>query len=209
MIPPTRFLVIPPVISGLVVGSASWIFFYSICIPGRPALSAFAVGLLIGFAMGMSYWTNRVVGYSREQPKRQYNLDYDNPDFIETHYTGGGMEGHYVPLPITKNQLRQVANLIIQGASFSHATLAGPGKPLTRSEYEALRTRLEQRGWIAPRNHNSPNQGAGISINPQPRRKHTHTHTRGGGRVDILIAFVGALVIGFVLARVYVVLMQR
>jgi len=27
--------------------------------------------------------------------------------------------------------------------------------------------------------------------------------------VDILIAFVGALVIGFVLARVYVVLMQR
>ena len=159
MIPPTRFLVIPPVISGLVVGSASWIFFYSIGVPGRPALSAFAVGLLIGFTLGMSYWTNRVVGYSREQPQRQYNLDYDNPDFIETHYTGGGMEGHYVPLPITKNQLRLVANLIVQGASFSHATLAGPGKPLTRSEYEALRTRLEQRGWIAPRNRSSPNQG--------------------------------------------------
>lgn len=63
----------------------------------------------------------------------------------------------YISLPISQAKAERVFYLLSVGRDFSLASLAGPGKPLSRSEFEILRDVLIERGlaeWINPNAHN-------------------------------------------------------
>ena len=69
---------------------------------------------------------------------------------------GQFMVGKFADLGLSPAGLNQVAKRLQAGASFSHAGLAGPGRPLSRSEWECLRTEFISRGlayWINPGSH--------------------------------------------------------
>lgn len=66
------------------------------------------------------------------------------------------LQGDYLDLPITQEQLLEIVDRLTSGGSFSHASLAGPGKPLSRADYERLRDLWISRGlvrWTSPRTH--------------------------------------------------------
>lgn len=66
-------------------------------------------------------------------------------------------EGVYLDIPVDRERLFEVAAKLAAGCEFSHASLAGRYRPLSRSEYEALRDALLARGlvrWKDARSHN-------------------------------------------------------
>lgn len=69
-----------------------------------------------------------------------------------------GRRGDFIDLPVDNFQAHEVAHILSRpGASFSYATLAGPGKPLSRTEFEVLSRIFLTRGlavWNNPRAHN-------------------------------------------------------
>jgi hypothetical protein len=69
---------------------------------------------------------------------------------------GAFMAGVWCDIDLPPEQVSQAARRVRDTGSFSHATLAGPGRPLTRSEYETLRDAFISRGlvtWINPGAH--------------------------------------------------------
>jgi hypothetical protein len=115
--------------------------------------------------------------------------------------SGAYRAGVWADLPVDPAAMAEVARRINAGVSFSHAGLAGPYKPLSRSQYEALRDAMIARGlayWINPASHS---QGVCLSragdavmrhfatphpkILPRamdpPRRLQAHTRTHKGG----------------------------
>jgi len=69
----------------------------------------------------------------------------------------------FINLPIGQKQAGRVFYLLTVGRDLSLASLAGPGKPLSRSEFEALRDELISRGLAAWKNPNYHNQGATLT----------------------------------------------
>jgi len=69
---------------------------------------------------------------------------------------------------------------------FSHASMAGPGKPLSRSEFESLRDAMIARGLAYWVNEHSTNQGCRLTHAGQAvmrglasyEPKHAHTGTQ-------------------------------
>ena len=103
------------------------------------------------------------------------------------------LDGTYLDLPFTEQQLIDLGEALVSGASFSHA-LAGPGRQLSRAEYEQLRDLFLARGlvrWVNPRSHNrgliltakgsAVARGfASLAAGETPRlHRHTQTHTEG------------------------------
>lgn len=121
-----------------------------------------------------------------------------------------GHQGAYLDLPVDLARLHKAARRILDGASFSHAGLAGPHRPLSRAEFEALRDEFIARGlafWVNPEAHNQGVVlgGAGRALirrlagAPDPtsptlsgtprlppaveKTAYTHMHTRDGKEV--------------------------
>jgi len=70
------------------------------------------------------------------------------------HQDGRGAD--WLDLPIDTNRMIAISERVLDGGSFSHASLAGQGKPLSRNEYEVLRDVFLSRGlvrWINPGAH--------------------------------------------------------
>ena len=64
--------------------------------------------------------------------------------------------GRWLDLPMSQNTIRQVAKRLAAGGTFGYASLAGPGKPLTRGEFENLRDKFINRNlayWRDPKHH--------------------------------------------------------
>jgi len=71
-----------------------------------------------------------------------------------------GRWGEIIDLPLPPELTVETAKLLTSGADFSHASLSGPNKILSRSQWEAFRDELIRKGyarWVNPYAHN---QGA-------------------------------------------------
>ena len=67
-----------------------------------------------------------------------------------------GLGADWLDLPIDTPRMIAISERVLDGGSFSHASLAGPGRPLSRAEYETLRDVFLSRGlarWINPEAH--------------------------------------------------------
>ena len=123
--------------------------------------------------------------------------------------------GRWLDLPCSVQDLAQIAKRLQAGASFSHAGLAGRYRPISRSQYEALRDVMLQRGllyWINPAAHSQGveltragravirhfSEGdSTVTFSPQLQRgdntvtshkfdAHANRRTRGNGREVII-----------------------
>jgi hypothetical protein len=70
--------------------------------------------------------------------------------------------GVWAELPLPVETVRQAARRILETGAFSHS-LAGPGKPLSRSQYEALRDELLARGLLVWQNPAAHSRGLEIT----------------------------------------------
>lgn len=143
-------------LSGLILGLAALSAAYFFDWRKPWAIAAFV--LLIGGGLtwlGLIRWWQRLVETLhgiREEPisTEPLRLEIIARD-------GSYLEGDFIDLPnFTRDQLIDLGEALTAGSSFSHA-LAGPGRPLTRSEYELLRDLWIERGllrWTNPRSHN-------------------------------------------------------
>ncbi len=97
------------------------------------------------------------------KPSKVYPVETTRIEITAADPSGAFSAGRWAELPISRESIDSVARRIAAGASFSHAGLAGPGRPLSRSEYEVLRDEFIARGlayWINPDSHS---QGVELS----------------------------------------------
>ena len=101
--------------------------------------------------------------------------------------------GRFADLPISQDDLAKVSQRLIHGASFSHAGLAGPGRPLSRSQYEVLRDAMISRNlcyWINPASHaqgcNLTHAGQSVLKHFTSSAAHAHKYTSDNGREAVL-----------------------
>jgi hypothetical protein len=76
---------------------------------------------------------------------------------VSTDHTGAFIKAVNCEFSLEEDLLQQAAKRVQDTGSFSHASLSGPGKPLTRNEFEAMRDEFISRGlayWAHPRSHN-------------------------------------------------------
>jgi hypothetical protein len=126
-------------------------------------------------------------------------------EIVATDPSGAFQRGTWADLPISPNTMLSVAKRIEAGSSFSHAGLAGPGRPLNRSQYETLRDEFVKRGFAFWRDPTCHNRGVDLTLAgksvikyyaalPQNGREsrtgttfaegdaYTHTRIQAGGR---------------------------
>jgi hypothetical protein len=69
----------------------------------------------------------------------------------------------YIDLPASKEQLRELADGLQVGRQFALTAWAGPNRPFTRVEFEALRDALIARGLAKWKREGAPNQGCELT----------------------------------------------
>ena len=84
-------------------------------------------------------------------------------EIVATDPAGEFSAGRWADLKVNLGSLNEVARRLAAGSSFSHAGLAGPGRPLSRSEYEVLRDEFIARGLAYWRSPGSHSQGVCLS----------------------------------------------
>ena len=146
---------------GLIAGSIS-IYFGN---PRALALAALAGSLAfgLGWLAGLAWWRSRVAGKVQEAAPAQTYQAQTRVEIIASDPSGAFMQGCWADLPIDLPKLAKVARRVEAGASFSHADLAGPHKPLSRAEFEALRSEFVLRGLAYWRNPEAHAQGCELS----------------------------------------------
>ena|SRR3990170_3213804 len=142
---------------GVTVGSLSWYFDGD-----KPlAVGALASGasLAIAWLLSLGWWRARVSGLDLAPiPARVYPTTV-RAEVIASDPSGAYIEGRYCDFTVSANKLRRMGRRISAGVGFSHAGLAGPHKPLSRSEFEALRDEFVARGLAVWRNPEAHGQG--------------------------------------------------
>lgn len=176
----------------------------------KPLVIAFlAGGVVFGLAWigGIAWWRNRITGAKAKELPAQINQAITRVEVIAQDPSGAFLAGAWADLPVDTHKLIKMARRVADGASFSHADLAGNHRPLSRSEFEELRSEFLRRGlasWVDPSCHNRGTQltraGAAVmrrlaeetddpptthSAKIIPRKLldagglHTHTYTHG------------------------------
>ena len=149
------------------------------------------------------------------KPSKVYPVETTRIQITASDPAGEFSAGRWAELPISAELLQRVAKRLAAGSSFSHAGLAGPGRPLSRSEFECLRDAMISRGlcyWTNPAAHAQGCQltRAGVAVmrhfascssveHPLPQLARTsrhrellpsaalaHTDTRDNGREAII-----------------------
>lgn len=104
---------------------------------------------------------------------------------------GAFTRGTWLNLPLDMDTLKGAAEYCLKTGEFSHA-MSGPGKPMTRSQYELLRDEMLRRGllyWIRP---GAKNLGVSLTLIGENTIKqlasreaaHVHTYKNGGDLID-------------------------
>jgi hypothetical protein len=102
--------------------------------------------------------------------------------------SGAFAAGRWIDLPLPLELVTQAARRVEATGEFSHAALAGPGKPLSRSQFETLRAEFLTRGlayWNSPSSHN---QGVSLTAAGRATVRRlaaiTHPNPEGGQRLQ-------------------------
>lgn len=83
-----------------------------------------------------------------------------------------GHAGEFIDLTLEPERLVGVSRSLMEGSTFSHSSLAGPGRPLTRAEYEQLRDEFLRRGLIRWYDDRAHNQGLRLTAKGQALTRH-------------------------------------
>ena len=97
------------------------------------------------------------------KPSKVYPAESTRVEIVANDPSGQFSAGRFADLPVTLDQLIAISRRIDSGVSFSHAGLAGPGRPLSRAEFESLRDKMivdKLCYWINPASHA---QGVGLT----------------------------------------------
>ena len=114
------------------------------------AIGGISISLLVWWVSVRQAW--RVLGGDLGQV-----VEIIEPERVRlqlNHQDGQGAD--WLDLPVELPRMIAISERVLDGGSFSHASLAGPGRPLSRSEYETLRDVFLARGlasWINPEAH--------------------------------------------------------
>ena len=111
-------------------------------------------------------------------------------DIVASNPEGVYQSGRFIDLPISEEKIRGVASQFILTESFSMATMAGAGKPLSRTEYEILRDKFITRGLAYWVNDNYHNQGVSLTLAGRALMRRietsgeTHTHAHAQAKLE-------------------------
>lgn len=114
--------------------------------------------------ISLSFWRSRV--YRTPQPKLPSVLGSSEVLRLQvmTHDLESAYgRGVWASLPIDRETLIEIAIKLAGGASFSHASLVGKYRPLSRAQYEAVRDEFLARGLVYWNSPHSRNQGLSMS----------------------------------------------
>ena len=123
-------------------------------------LWSWSVAALVGAGVAMAAWLvfqlpdKKIL--QRVAESKVYPVETTRIEITASDPAGQFSAGRWADLNLSREDLQVLAKRINAGASFSHAGLAGPGRPLTRSQYETLRDEFIARGlayWRSPAAH--------------------------------------------------------
>jgi hypothetical protein len=153
----TTDVLIPAVqagITGVILGMSAGVIAYLAHWehPGAFLLGGWVVFTAIGWLVFVGRaWrlVERVLG---ADPAPGFIAHTDAPQQMTQVELLGDQGGDYLKIPLDTMRLIAIAYQLEHGASFSHA-LSGPGRPISRGEYERLRDYFLARGlarWVSP-----------------------------------------------------------
>lgn len=156
--------------TGALSGIAAWAILAVTDSDRRFALLIMAIVSILSWLAYKSRWESILAAFggieldSQPEPAPEpAAVDVVRVELIQDN----GHRGSWIDLPLDDWQAVHVARLLTTGAQLSHAALSGRGKPLSRAEYEALRTVMLQRGlarWI-----NTRARSRGLELTPAGR----------------------------------------
>lgn len=110
----------------------------------------------VGWLAGVSWWRNRVTNAKEKEQQAQVFQSMTRVEVISQDPSGAFIQGAWADFPISQEKLIKMARRVEAGASFTHADLAGNHRPLSRSEFETVRSEFIARGlchWVNPDAH--------------------------------------------------------
>ena len=119
-----------------------------------------SVAALVGAGVAMAAWLvfqlpdKKIL--QRVAESKVYPVETTRIEITASDPAGQFQAGRFADLPCSFQDLGNIAKRLQAGASFSHAGLAGRYRPLSRSQYEALRDAMIAREllyWINPASH--------------------------------------------------------
>jgi hypothetical protein len=188
---PLRFLIIPPIVAALVLGTIGAV------IASGAGLNWKVWGGLCAF-LGYGWMTliilERFNTYKQDTTRKESQALL-HPQRITLDLRTGTEEfpiGNYIDLPegVELRDIMQVAQvLVVNGFDISYATMAGPGKPLMRSQFETLRDwliQIDMVAWVNPYAH-----GRGVIVTRQGQVFLRQLATHKEGTVLDMLRWVG------------------
>lgn len=156
-----------PIAQGLAVGLFAGLFVLAVAMlrdsqdPWLWALGAATGGGLAMILTGMLAWRRAEFGARiiRTDPPRPAQPDKVRVMLTKPGDGAGSKSTQLADLPVSYDQLEELADGLLRGAPFAENTWSGGGRPFTRSEFGALRGEFLRRGWVEWRRGDSPGQG--------------------------------------------------
>jgi hypothetical protein len=100
--------------------------------------------------------------------------------------TPDGMQGAYLDLPCSQQQLITLAAGLLRGETFTLGAWTGHGRPFSRADFERLRSELLARGALEWRNPTAPAQG--LALSPPGRAMMRHFASMASWKTPTLSA---------------------
>ena len=117
----------------------------------------FSVAALVGAAVAFAAWLVLQLPDKKILHDRAESKVFPTTTKIQIVGDSSSFQaGRWLDLPVSQATITQVAKRLAAGGTFGYASLAGPGKPLTRGEFENLRDEFINRGlayWRDPAHH--------------------------------------------------------
>jgi hypothetical protein len=133
------------------------------------AVIVFAVVTFIAWAVYRGEWRRAVdvvlgvIPPIDPAPAEVYQQEVVKIQVISQDPGGAFAAGIWADLPLTLELATQAARRVVATGAFSHASLAGPGRPLTRSQFETLRDEFIARGLAVWNNPGAHSQGVTLT----------------------------------------------
>jgi len=155
-----KLAIVIPILRAIVTGLFVLICTYSLLVLKLESADSLKKALLVASCASFITWLLRTATVKTDLEQNEY------PTSVAV-TMDNGKTGEFLDVPISLAKAKKVAEVALGTGTFSHATLAGRHKPLSRAEYEALAAYLQARGYLRWRSSRSPNQGVILTAKGQ------------------------------------------
>lgn len=156
--------VISGILAGLVAGAVGmWQEWQG---AGYIALLVGAVVALFVWAGGLGAWRRSVYAPAVYYPPEQEDQPDQAPARVRVEVSqteGAAHTTQIADLPVSVDQLAQLAVGLLAGQTFAEGVWTGAGRPFSKSEFIALRSEFIKRGWACWKNDRAPAQGVSLT----------------------------------------------